>query len=73
MGEWKRLDVLICEYIEGQHRLDKAIERNRERIAIEGNRRRRLCLNREYQILLTMRADLAYAIAQMQKFLGDEI
>lgn len=69
MAEWKSLDVLICEYTEAQRRLEEAIERNRARARSEPNRRRRLALDRDRQVLLSMRADLAYEINLMRRYL----
>ena len=68
MDEWKSLNTLICEYIEAQKRLEQAIARNRAQMLTEPNRRRRLRLDREHQILLTMRADLAYEIGLMRRY-----
>lgn len=69
MAEWKSLDVLICEYTEAQRRLEEAIERNQARARSEPNRRRRLALDRDRQVLLSMRADLAYEINLMRRYL----
>ena len=69
MAEWKSLDILICEYTEAQRRLEEAIGRNQARARSEPNRRRRLALDRDRQVLLSMRADLAYEINLMRRYL----
>lgn len=62
---------LIAQYEDGQHKIDEAIAINRARAAAEPNRRRRLDLDRQHQVLLTMRADLAYGINSMRRCLPD--
>lgn len=62
---------LIAQYEDGQRKIDKAIAINRARAAAEPNRRRRLDLDRQHQVLLTMRADLAYGINSMRRCLPD--
>ncbi|MBS5166131.1 MAG: hypothetical protein ACLUDG_02900 [Butyricicoccus sp.] len=69
MAEWKSLEVLICEYIEGQRRLDEAIARNRAKAGMEPNRRKRLDLDRQCEDLRTMRGELAYSIVLMRRYL----
>lgn len=62
---------LITQYEDSQRKIDQAIAVNRARAAAETNRRRRLNLNRQHQVLLTMRADLAYGINSMRRCLPD--
>lgn len=62
---------LIAQYEDGQRKIDQAIAINRARAAAEPNRRRRLDLDRQHQVLLTMRADLAYGINSMRRCLPD--
>lgn len=62
---------LIAQYEDSQRKIDQAIAVNRARAAAETNRRRRLNLNRQHQVLLTMRADLAYGIDSMRRCLPD--
>lgn len=62
---------LIAQYEDGQRKIDQAIAINRARAAAEPNRRRRLDLARQHQVLLTMRADLAYGINSMRRCLPD--
>lgn len=62
---------LIAQYEDSQRKIDQAIAVNRARAAAETNRRRRLNLNRQHQVLLTMRADLAYGINSMGRCLPD--
>lgn len=62
---------LIAQYEDSQRKIDQAIAVNRARAAAETNRRRRLNLNRQHQVLLTMRADLAYGINSMRRCLPD--
>lgn len=69
MSEWKSLEVLICEYVEGQRRLDEAIARNRVKASLEPNRRKRLDLDRQCEDLRTMRSELAYSIVLMRRYL----
>lgn len=67
MDAWKSLEALICEYTEGQRRIDVAIAYNRARAAAEPNRRRRYDLYCQRIQLEDMRADLAYSIDQMRR------
>lgn len=69
MREWKSLEVLICEYVESQRRLDEAITRNRVKASLEPNRRKRLDLDRQCEDLRTMRSELAYSIVLMRRYL----
>ena len=62
---------LIAQYEDSQRKIDQAIAVNLARAAAETNRRRRLNLNRQHQVLLTMRADLAYGINSMRRCLPD--
>lgn len=62
---------LIAQYEDSQRKIDQAIAINRARAAAEPNRRRRLDLDRQHQVLLTMRADLAYGINSMRRCLPD--
>lgn len=62
---------LIAQYEDGQRKIDEAIAINRVHAATETNRRRQLDLNRQHQVLLTMRADLAYGINSMRRCLPD--
>lgn len=62
---------LIAQCEDSQRKIDQAIAVNRARAAAETNRRRRLNLNRQHQVLLTMRADLAYGINSMRRCLPD--
>lgn len=67
LGEWKSLEMLICEYTEGKERLTEAIAQTRARAATEHNGRRRHDLYRQAIMLEAMRADICYTIRQMQE------
>lgn len=71
MAEWKSLDVLICEYIEAQRRLEEAIGRNRAQAAESRNVVRRMKLDRSCEVMRLELASLTRRIIEMQQIIRE--
>lgn len=71
MTEWKSLDILICEYIEAQRRLEEAIGRNRARAAQSRNIVQRMKLDRACEVMRLEHASLAHRIIEMQQIIRE--